>query len=420
MSVFQVRWFRQSLFVCFIVVIVLVGVQFWSFLSKDELKPVSETCNWREGDPQLFFLKTISGVNYDGGHWFHVAENFMVQHSILRAVKGEAVSPEVYLVPDRAAFNDEMNGMTRFMLALGLTSGAPSYLHIGPISVDINSVKAGSAVLLKKSDFLFPPAVYSMAEEIPERFVVSRRVYNSHEERSVCMKYMGTVGGEWPTPQRGHWFPNKDDVQSFRSKIASLCAMKFPSKAYIKNKPYKMVIYQRDLSRVIVDIDRVIATIREKMPSSEDWEISVLIHDNNRSPCSLAAELNNADVLVTAHGFQSMLLLFLPRPSLLFEVYPYRYYKPAYGPLSSEYGVHHGSVMSTPQSMWNRLVLAGITTETCMTTKICREFARSDNVALTERGIQELIGSIETLLQSFKASRSQADTIYPLLDAVKS
>lgn len=52
----------------------------------------------------------------------------------------------------------------------------------------------------------------------------------------------------------------------------------------------------------------------------------------------LAAELYNADVLVTAHGFQSMLLLFLPQPSLLFEIYPYRYFKPAYGPLSREYG----------------------------------------------------------------------------------
>lgn len=75
-----------------------------------------------------------------------------------------------------------------------------------------------------------------------------------------------------------------------------------------------------------------------------------------------------------------MLLLFLPRPSLLFEVYPYRYFKPAYGPLSTEYGILHGRVMSPPQSFWNAFLLKGITTATCMTTLTCREFARSDNV----------------------------------------
>ena len=41
-------------------------------------------CVWHEGDPVLYHLKTKMGVNYDAGHWFHMAENFMVQHSILR------------------------------------------------------------------------------------------------------------------------------------------------------------------------------------------------------------------------------------------------------------------------------------------------------------------------------------------------
>jgi hypothetical protein len=62
------------------------------------------------------------------------------------------------------------------------------------------------------------------------------------------------------------------------------------------------------------------------------------MHSQTRSPCALAAELYNADVLLTAHGFQSMLLLYLPITSLLFEIYPYRYFKPAYGPLSREFG----------------------------------------------------------------------------------
>ena len=43
-------------------------------------------CVWHEGDPVIFNLKTKMGVNYDAGHWFHMAENFMVQHSVLRSV----------------------------------------------------------------------------------------------------------------------------------------------------------------------------------------------------------------------------------------------------------------------------------------------------------------------------------------------
>ena len=62
------------------------------------------------------------------------------------------------------------------------------------------------------------------------------------------------------------------------------------------------------------------------------------MHKSSRSPCTLMHHLYNADILVTPHGFQSMLLLFLPRPALMFEVFPYKYYKRGYGPFGGEYG----------------------------------------------------------------------------------
>jgi len=34
--------------------------------------------------PTLYNMKTKMHVTYEGGHWFHMAENFMTQHSILR------------------------------------------------------------------------------------------------------------------------------------------------------------------------------------------------------------------------------------------------------------------------------------------------------------------------------------------------
>ena len=38
-----------------------------------------------------------------------------------------------------------------------------------------------------------------------------------------CVKYLGAVGGEWPTLQRGHWFPSPGDVETFRGKMTNLC-----------------------------------------------------------------------------------------------------------------------------------------------------------------------------------------------------
>jgi hypothetical protein len=72
--------------------------------------------------------------------------------------------------------------------------------------------------------------------------------------------------------------------------------------------------------------------------SEKDWEIEVIMHVTSRSPCVLMHMLYNADILVTPHGFQSMLLLFLPRPALIFEIFPYRYFKRGYGPFGREYG----------------------------------------------------------------------------------
>jgi hypothetical protein len=42
------------------------------------------TCNKDGSTASLFVMQTALGVHYDAGHWFHVAENFMAQHSMVR------------------------------------------------------------------------------------------------------------------------------------------------------------------------------------------------------------------------------------------------------------------------------------------------------------------------------------------------
>jgi len=46
-----------------------------------------EACIWSPGGPTLYYLRTKLGVNYDAGHWFHMSENLLTAHSILRAAR---------------------------------------------------------------------------------------------------------------------------------------------------------------------------------------------------------------------------------------------------------------------------------------------------------------------------------------------
>lgn len=401
-----------NVFICLGVIIVFITTEnFWegnALTSSTMAQSYHDSCVWTEGDPQLFHLKTSSGVHYDGGHWFHVAENFMVQHTLMRQRQkktgvGLASSKDVYLSIDRDAFVGESNSMTRFMLGLGMTNGLFQYLHF------VHAPRLGlSHTIAKPGDSMYIPykslsshQVLHMDEPLQHRFDKLRPAITS-SEAGQCMKFMGSVGGEWPTLQRGHWFSQPGDVTAFRDKMSALCGLRAGQARAVdipgrKKKKFKMSVYQRDLSRVIANLEfEALPRLREKIPHfSEEWDVDIVTHDKHRTPCSLMERLFDTDVLLTAHGFQSMLLLFLPLPSLLFEVYPYKYFKQAYSPLSREFGVRHGNVMSPAVSNLNALLLHGLTTKTCMEYKYCRVFSRADDVLLTTYGSNQLIGSID-------------------------
>ena len=144
--------------VLLVIIFVIYGENLWGStqLTTSSVTHSHESCAWKEGDPELFHLKTSSGVHYDGGHWFHVAENFMVQHTLLRQRQksngiGLATSKEVYLSLDRPEFLSESNSMTRFMFALGMTNGLFDnlhFVHVPFLGLSHTSAKPGDSMYI--------------------------------------------------------------------------------------------------------------------------------------------------------------------------------------------------------------------------------------------------------------------------------
>eukprot|EP01038_Epipyxis_sp_PR26KG_P014598 gene14598-19604_t len=393
----------------------------------------SASCQWHENGPVLFHIKTKLGVNYDAGHLFHMAENILTQHSVVRALENNGESNKSNIRSnlfifnfDKDGFIKDLNPLTRFIVYLGTSSDPllhinpnndinqkqyyfmhiPKLTHIPPISSTVNGLLLNRTLSWDELRF-FDAQVVNLDSNVPptKRFFAENEHRNSHKSltllnSSVCVKVIGSIGGVWPTVQRGHWFPNQNDVLSLRKKIRNACP---PDdnliKQNTKKKLKKLLIYQRNWSRKIENQEETIELLKLYLQSSlqndTEWEIMLIYHDTNRSPCELAHLLYNVDVFITPHGFQSMLLFFLPLHAIVFEVFPYKYQKRGYALLTSELGQSYGAVMSPPTTWHTKFLLSFITTTFCMSWKECRSYARNNNVIFTKYAAQQLVQLIE-------------------------
>eukprot|EP01033_Poteriospumella_lacustris_P003383 gene3383-2504_t len=379
-------------------------------------------CDASPNAPVLVNVETKLGVNYNAGHWFHMSELIMTQHATLRKQGKLVNSSAIYVNFDKEDFIADLNAITRLIVYLGTAapdinvkemrflsskSLTQAFLHdhlqrSHNMLLDFSKMKTTEVEWIDMKESSVPTSA---------RFtkpMIKRSDSPSAGGGKECVHATHNFKARWPTPQRGSWFPEDADVTTFRQKLRNACPRdKDMQKKHEKRTPYKLVIYQRDLSRKIMNEAEAIQLLRAALPA-DLWEISVLMHSSKRSPCELAHMLNDVDVLVTPHGFQSMLLLFLPRPALLFEVFPYRYWKRGYGPLSKEYGVIHDGVMS-PGTKWDtRFFLSFVKTSFCMTSKFCRGYAREQDVLLTQQGVNRLVRSLQTDFFAHPAMQSSA------------
>jgi len=332
----------------------------------------------------------------------------------------------------------------------GLTSGG----HLAPLSHFMQRLprdkcqKIALRNVTNEKKFLLTPdtgcGATHMGHQLRQHSSVVGSVAGTSAGEERCVKYItpNTFGGVWPTKQRGHWFPSpyelpytkpgkystdasgeifeedsaadlrtisqlptedlrSSNLVSFYDKMNDLCPPASPTPPTSDGKEVLHVtIYQRDLNRKVINLEETVRMLEEHALSALRaaggadqrfrFEVQVVMHENNRSPCTLRDLLSRTVVLFTPHGFQSLLVLLLPNGvtastmpfiPLLFEVFPYRYYKRAYGPLSKELAVHHSSAMSPVLTDDRATVLSLLTTTNCMLwSKYCREYARGDNV----------------------------------------
>lgn len=137
----------------------------------------------------------------------------------------------------------------------------------------------------------------------------------------------------------------------FQFKLNYFCPLK---RDFTKNRKFTLTIYQRNINRKLINLNETLSmlfsdSVQANKLSYKNWNVQVIMHDSNRSPCLLRQLLRNTNVLLTPHGFQTMLLLLMPNPNniwlyndnqippLIFEIYPFRYFW-HYGAMTKELG----------------------------------------------------------------------------------
>jgi len=167
----------------------------------------------------------------------------------------------------------------------------------------------------------------------------------------------------------------------------------------------KVIIYQRDSSRRFMneeEVQQVLELELEKQDKTRtssgayavygmkhipaSWDVELVKHDPQRSPCDLVHMMQSTTALFTTHGFQSTLLLFLPDESVLAEVHTSSAFFPHhFGQLQLAFRQRFGDKRSflaeesLPTCLLGRL-LEVVYGDSCEDSRFCRNLAKKQDV----------------------------------------
>lgn len=204
------------------------------------------------------------------------------------------------------------------------TSGASDKADVTRAAVTSTS-QAGQASTptkcLKKS-FSSLEDIYRWSTE--PLFAKSTHTAGCVSEQCMCGVFIGAVGHA-PIPSHD-WFHSTGDADSLRSTALSMCSISQLQQTRTATPPHTastvntgtghhkltLLIYQRDLNRRFVHLDAIKEALIGRNSISRapnnmkyEWDVRVIMHNEDAAPCDTIRTLHSADILLTAHGFQS-------------------------------------------------------------------------------------------------------------------
>ena len=373
------------------------------------------------------------------GHWFHFIEFHLPLSSaeessnpLFSDFSGDPFN-SLLLLPKKS-WIPELTPMTRFFLAavystpfarhnmstvlfpqsIVFLSAENALCHVrGTKSTKIFGDRAS---IVSKRSYMW---LSTIRQSLLDRFVVDdgQDCGDADETVEFDAKFISSSGaksgtgfGRVNSPVH-KWFTRSENVQNMRQSFDMLCQVGIDSDASAiealtalpsklretkagclsemmltvnkdEEKKRQAVIYQRDVTRKFRDFDQVKEDIKRVLGS--DWSVSVIMHDDGNPPCLLYHCLKHAELLITPHGFQSMLTMFLPNQAYMFETFSSRYHWTGYKALGLMFGVRHVWVESSPLTMLDHALSAAFTTKRCMASYFCRYIVRKSDVSFNE------------------------------------
>ena len=220
---------------------------------------------------------------------------------------------------------------------------------------------------------------------------ISKTEFSSTNETSTFMELLGisddlnSGNGEMQAKiRRAAWNNKNKDSDLDPSPII---------RAETSEKP-EVLIYQRDASRRLVNLNSAMAGMSKLL--GPRWAMISISHSDDLSPCAVINRVRTATVLITPHGFQSVLLLFQPLSSLLVEIHPAFYFKQeVYGfiqaglrqnfKLARSYLAEESLPVHFATTSAAHIIRSlGFTTHDCLHNSICRNIARRQDVMMSE------------------------------------
>lgn len=261
-------------------------------------------CDSSTSDDSVLFFIGKPVRNFHGNHWFHIGEYFIAQHnSFARRLQ----SNKVRLIMQKSTITEHLTPFTFFLIALSFLNNLDQSidLHVIDGVRELRRMEVGqnkiSPMKLKAPQFSFDGGLKILSADM-----------NAIKEPECVCGYYGGAMGVFPT-RSDLWFDGEADVAAWRSKLKNSCSTPYRSDATSTSnrdqRRLRMVIYQRDIDRILVNLHDVLERIFDNhssnSPYRNKWEVEIFEHSDSMHPCSLYNSLYDADFFLTTHGFQS-------------------------------------------------------------------------------------------------------------------